>query len=63
MGFKVRGVCMDFFNLMKIIFDHLLIIFTYRIRLGYFDFTIGSVIVGLFIISCSVALLQYLFGD
>lgn len=54
---------MDFFELMKIIFDHLLIIFTYRIRLGYFDFTIGSVIVGLFIISCSVVLLQYLFGD
>lgn len=63
MGSKVRGVCMDFFELMHVIYEHLYKIFAFRFQLGSYNFTIGSVIFGLFVISCSVALLQYLFGD
>lgn len=51
---------MDFFELMHVIYEHLYKIFAFRLQLGSYNFTIGSVIFGLFVISCSVALLQYL---
>ena len=54
---------MDFFELMHVIYEHLYKIFAFRLQLGSYNFTIDSVIFGLFVISCSVALLQYLFGD
>lgn len=54
---------MDFFDIMRVVFDNLLKLFGLRIRLGFFNFTIGSMFVGLFIISCSLALLKYLFGS
>lgn len=34
-----------------------------RIRFGEFSFTVGAMIIGLFVISCSVALLKYLFHN
>lgn len=54
---------MSFFTIMQTVFNSLLRLMAFKITLGSFTFTIGSMIVGLFIISCSVALLQYLFGD
>ncbi len=52
---------MDFFGLMKELFSTIARFFTFRMTFNGFDFSIGSMIIGLCIIGCSLQLLRYLF--
>lgn len=54
---------MDWFSLMKSLFVSIQHLMCLRIRFCEFSFTVGAMIIGLFVISCSVALLQYLFHN
>lgn len=54
---------MGFFGIMKTVFNALYSLFQLPISLGGYTFSIGSMIIGLFVLSCSVALLVHLFND
>lgn len=54
---------MNWFSLMNSLFTSIQHLMCLRIRFGEFSFTVGAMIIGLFVISCSVALLKYLFHN
>ncbi len=53
---------MDFFGIMKKLFTSIASIFSLRMNFNGFEFSLGSMIVGLCIIGCSLQLLHYLFN-
>lgn len=52
---------MDVLGILKSVFQSLTSIFNLSLNINGFRFTLGQMVVGLIIISLSVALLQYLF--
>ena len=64
MGYKIRGLFMNFFDTMKAVFGAIWNMFGLQLRFGQYSFTLGAMFIGLFVISCSIALLHYLLnGD
>lgn len=53
---------MDFFGIMKSLFFSISKFFSFRLNFNGFDFSLGSMIIGLCIIGCSLQLLHYLFN-
>ena len=51
---------MNWFDVMKSLLTSLQHLMCLRTRLGDYSFTIGAMIIGLFVVSCSLALLQFL---
>lgn len=53
---------MNWFDVMKSLLTSLQHLMCLRIRFGDYSFTIGAMIIGVFVVSCSLALLQFLFN-
>lgn len=51
---------MDVLGILKSVFQSLTSIFTLSVNINGFRFTLGQMVIGLIVISLSVALLQYL---